>query len=174
VATGREVFRKIANSRASGGGNQIKDGKYEFTVTKLLMEDKYTGCCFIAELLVDKAEASEPNIEPNAVGSTCSYVVNLDGSGKLSAPGNIKAFVLALLGLKEDEVSADEVADYTEKLVASDQPGRGMKITDETYRKTIRGGANAGKPFTAHRWGHVAGQTEASVAARKAELDASK
>lgn len=169
----RDVFKKIAQAKATGsGGNQIRDGRYEFTILKLLMEQKFTGMCFIAEFLVDAAQATEPGVETNPVGSTCGYVVNLDGNGKQSAPGNIKAFVLALLDKKDEDVTADDVADVLEKLVSAAQPARGMRIGDETFRKTIQKGANAGKPFTAHRWKHVPGQTDEDVAKRRAELDA--
>jgi hypothetical protein len=172
VSVGRAIFQKIASAKASGGGNLIRDGRYEFTILKLLLEDKFNGTCFIAEMLVESAGEVEQGVEPNRVGSTCSYVVNFDGEGKLSAPGNVKLFVLALLNKGEDELDADQIADITEKLVAPSQPARGMRIADETYRKTIRSGKNAGKPFTAHRWKHVDGQTDESINERRKQLDA--
>ena len=175
MSASRAVLAKIAEAQATGGGTAIRDGRYRFEILNLLLEQKYTGMCFIAELKVVNAEKVFEDIEPNKPGTTCSYVVNLDGAGKLSAPGNIKAFVLALLGDNGD-VSNQEFQNYLASLVEPSQPARGMHLDSSTWRKFSRSGKNTtadakGRPpMVMNSWTYVE-QTDAEVKARRAELD---
>ena len=183
------IFKKIATSRASKGGNHIKDGKYRFLVKKVLQEKKEDGEMFIVELQVVTSEnvpgqfekAGKPvwpgiegavEVKANPVGSSPSYVLNLDSNK--SAGNNAKAFVLALYdGEDFDEEDEEAVADFVEtvdELVGEMQPARGMLIDDETFRKKIKGGKNAGEPFVGHNWTHVP-QTPEEIAQRRAKLD---
>lgn len=165
----REEARKIVSASASGGGNIIRDGKYVFDVIRCLTKRAFRGgTVFIAELDVVDAEPTTPGVEPNRPGTTASWVLNLDNNP--SAPGNVKGFLLALLGVDEARVSQDELESTTVDVVSDAQPARGMRIADETFRKVIRGGPNAGKDFVAHRWQNVQ-QTPQEVAARRAALD---
>lgn len=164
------LFQKIAKSKASAGGNIIKDGKYLFCIHNLLIDAKFNGNMFIAEMEVIEAHQLLDDVEPNKVGTTASYVVNLDKNQ--SAGGNAKALVLALLNAKEDETSEEDFVESLQTLVSKGQPARGMLIADETFRKPIRSGPNAGKPFTAHRWQYVE-QTAEQIAARRARIDKS-
>lgn len=176
MAVKRSVYEKIASSKSTGGGNLIRDGRYRFVVKSLILDSKNSGDCFIAEFEVVESEKIFEDVEPNKPTSTCSYVVNLDGAGKLSAPGNIKAFILALLGEDEDSVSEKELADITEELTSENQPARGMLIADETWRKFSRSGKNANPdskgrpPMVMNRWSHVP-QTKEEVAERRKHLD---
>lgn len=175
MSVNKAILDRIAGARASGGGNYIRDGQYTFTVLKLLLEQKYGGTCFIAELLVDSSNAVFTDVDPNPPGSTCSFVVNLDGAGKLSAPGNIKQFILALFGMDEAAVGAAEFSTALESMTSDKQPARGMVIGDETFRKFSRGGKNAepdskGRaPMTMHRWTTIK-QTPDELRARVALL----
>jgi len=173
------IFARIAAAKASVGGNIIRDGKYTFGILKMLAdsEAKFNGHMFIVEFTVLASESlpdivDEKSGKPvlaNAVGSTCSYVLNLDKN--IAAMGNAKSFVMALLNQpNESEIDLEDFAETLEALVAQDQPARGMIIKDETFRKTIRGGVNAGKPFTGHRWQYVE-ETEEQIKARRAEFD---
>lgn len=163
------ILSKIANAKATAGGNIIKDGKYLFTLMNIICEQKFGGTMFIVEMLVDEAQAVFPGVEPNKPGTMASYVVNLDKN--VSAAGNAKAFVLALLGYKESDVAMDDdfIAALAE-LTSANQPARGMRIADETFRKEIRSGKNAGSPFTAHRWQRV-DQTPEAIAKRRTEVE---
>lgn len=162
------ILRKIAEAKASGGGNITKDGKYTFAVNAMMIEAKFNGTMFIVEHYVKSAEAVEPDVEPNKPGTICSIVYNLDKN--VSAPGNTKAYVLALFGYKEDEVTQDEFVATLGELCGPAQPARGMLIRTETFRKPIQKGPNAGKPFTGHRWQHVE-QTEDQIATERKYLD---
>lgn len=169
-----DLLKKIAGAKASAGGNVIKDGTYLFEVVQLLLEQKFNGAMFIAEMIVREAQASGEKdergvaVEPNKVGSTCSYVVNLDKN--VSAAGNAKAYILALYGMQENEVSEGDFMEALSQVTEKDQPAKGMLIGDNTFRKTIRGGPNAGKPFTAHRWVTVE-QSEEEIAGRRKVQD---
>ena len=171
------ILKKIAEARASGGGNLIQDGKYRLTVLKLLLEQKYNGTCFIAEFLVDTAMAVFDDVKPNAPGTTCSFVVNMDGAGKLSAAGNIKQFILALMGEEEGNVTGSDFQATLGELISDAQPARGMQIDDETFRKFARSGKNSeadskGRPpMTMSRWTTVR-QTAEEITAQRKTLDA--
>jgi len=171
------LLARIAKAQASIGGNIIRDGIYKFVITKMVHEQKFNGNMFIVEFKVLESQ-SYPDIvdektgkpvTANAVGTTCSYVLNLDKN--IAALGNAKSFVMALVG-ETDEGSIDEedFQQTLEALLSKDQPARGMAIGDETFRKPIQKGPNAGKPFTGHRWKHIE-ESEDQIAARRSELD---
>lgn len=185
----KALLGKIARAKATKGGNHIKDGEYLLEVVKILLETKEGGECFIVEFncLESKGypgnfevagQACWPGVEgavevkPNAVGSSPSYVVNL--TKQASAPGNVKAFTIALVGGEDfSEESTESVADFVatlDELVGSTQPARGMLIRAATLRKPIKGGPNAGKPFVGINWSHVE-QSGEDIAARRAVLD---
>jgi hypothetical protein len=152
---------RVASAKASKGGNYIVDGNYLFAVRNLIHSDEFhTGECFVAELEVIESEANVDGIAPNPPGSVASYVVKLSDKKTLdSAMGNIKLFFCALLGEDPANVNDAELASAIDRACEPDQPIKGKTIRDRTYRKTIKGGPNAGKPWTAHNWSYVE-QTE--------------
>jgi hypothetical protein len=170
------LLERIARAKASKGGNIIRDGRYTLGILKMVIERLYSGNMFITEFLVLSADNMPGVLDDkglpmtaNAVGTTCSYVLNLDKNE--SANGNVKSLVMALLGeTNEDNVNEQDFVETLTKLLDTDQPARGMIIKAETFRKTIKKGANAGKPFTALRWEYVE-ESEAQIAARRAEFD---
>jgi hypothetical protein len=139
-----EMLKKIASAKATAGGNRIKDGNYLFEIMNILVEKKFSGWMFIAEFLVREATASGLKdatgrlIEPNAVGSTCGYVLNLDKN--ISAVGNAKAMILALFGMQESEVSDEDFFASLDAVSKPDQPARGMLIAASTFHKAKRNG----------------------------------
>lgn len=174
----RGIFAKVANAQANQGGNNIKDGKGRLAIQKMICKQMNEGWTFVAEMKVLSSAATEQGIEPNPVGSTVSYVQKLDKHK--SALGNTKSFVLALLGFSDSEVSSDEFAETLEDLcretdekvgneVKPANPGRGMVIDFETFRKPKRD-----KPteiLVLPRWTHVK-QTAEEIAKVSASLGA--
>lgn len=170
------AFAKIAAASATGGGNNIRDGVYEMMVEKVHMQSGHSGECFIAEFRVLKSSANGAAddrgnpIVPNAVGSTCSMVCNL--TKHESAAGNAKAFVenaLAGLGVTADKITPDVMA----WVCSENNPLRGLKVIDETYRTINKGrsnSANAGKPLTLNKWRAIT-QTKADVEKQRGWLD---
>ncbi len=169
------LAQKVATSRASGGGNVIKDGRYVFLIKKAFVDQKFKGTTFIAELDVIVAEKTHDTIEPNKEGSSASYVLNLDQN--VSAPGNLKQMILALIGKEESELTPDQFATELNRVIGTAQAGRGMYIAAETYRKTTQKGANAGKEGVYPRWSTVSateGNADTDITTRRAKLDAEK
>lgn len=172
----RDIFRKIGKAKASAGGNFIKDGDYLFAVRNVIVKDSDagSGIFFIVELDVLESK-DDPNavdngvaVKANPVGSQASFVTEL--TANKSGAGNAKAFILGLLGYAEDEVTDEEVAQTLEDFTGKGQPARGMLVRDTTFRKKIKTGANAGKPFTTHKWQNVP-QSDEEIAARRDGMD---
>lgn len=164
---------KVAQAPASKGGNHLKDGKYELTVVNVLNKESTEGEFFIVEVEVDKAEPSDiPGTTPNSVGTRASLVWNL--TKHKSAAGNALAFVLGVTGTSEAEAKADptKFTAALKEVVSDAQPLRGNRCTAESYRKVIKSGAHAGQPITLFKWGAIAGQTDAAIAARRKEIEA--
>ena len=173
-----DVFAKIATANASLKEPVFRDGKGKVLIRELILKSFFTGPTFVARTKVIESAASGERdekgalIEPNPAGSNVGWPQLLQKHP--SAPGNVKSFVLALLGYKEAEVNSQQFSEALERLVGKDQPGRGMLIGYETYRQQTRSGPNAGKINTYVRWIHVppgAGNSPQEIAARKAELD---
>ncbi len=175
------LFNEIANAKTSGTGIKIRDGKYIFVLKKVMMDKLYSGTYFIVEFIVKHAtkvvvnELNEPyaviDVEPNAVGTTCSVCVEIGGKNK-SAAGNIKALFMGLVGeTDESKVDAKEFQEMLDKMTSTAQPGRGMYIRCETYRKPIKSGVNIGKAYVGQNWSAV-DQTPEQYAAERKALDA--
>lgn len=174
---------KVAQASATGGGNPIKDGKYLFMIEKIIPKTNHKDeFIYIAELRVLEAQSSgelevlsngkpDPNgrpVQPNAVGTTASFVCNFKHD---SAAGNVKSFVLGALGglgYIEDQITREVLAQtYDDK-----QPLTGIKVRCSTYRSVNRGRsnpANAGNILVLNRWESVP-QTKAEVAKQRAQL----
>lgn len=172
MAIPQALLKKIAEARATQGGNNIKDGNYVLVVKKLMIENKFKGTFFIAEFDVVDAEPTRQDVEPNAVGTDCSIALNLDSN--VSAPGNMKQFFLGLLGLEEATTTTEQLMKEIAKYVGEDNAARGMLVEASTYRKVTKTGANAGKEGVYPRFSPATGEnTAAQVKARRAELDQS-
>jgi hypothetical protein len=171
------IFKKIADATATGGGNNIRDGIYKFLVEKCHIQEGHTGTCLIVEFRVMESTASGAvdekgvPVAPNPVGSTCSMVCNV--TKHESAYGNVKAFVQAALmglGYQANQITNDVIQQVFE---GDPMALRGCQIIDETYRGINKGranAANAGKPLTLNKWKSVA-QTEEDMAKWRAYLD---
>lgn len=173
-----DLLRKIASAAPSNPRlANIRDGQYLYEIRNLLSEEKRAGHCFIIELGVVEATASadpsRPGITPNPEQSLCGVVINLTKSD--SAPGNVKRFILGLLGIDEQEMLTqmradqvqDEIMETYADMVSPAQPCKGMLVRGDTYHKIIKTGPNQGKPFVGVNWLHVPDQTKSMIAARR-------
>ncbi|MEO9194311.1 MAG: hypothetical protein ABI445_11660 [Polyangia bacterium] len=170
------LAKRIAEAKTTGGGNNIKDGNYGLLIKKLSCEGKFKGTCFIAEFDVVDSEKTHATIEPNTVGSDCSFVLNLDKNPE-TALGNLKGFYCGLLGVEESAISQSELADKIVEYCSDDNKARGMLICASTYRKVTQKGPNAGKEGVYPRFSPVDaanGNAPADIAKRRAELDAER
>lgn len=135
------LLKKIAESSASGGGNNLRDGRGRLVVKKLSLDDGFKGARFVTEAVViasSKIPVTELktgktlDITPNEVGSDLSIVHMLDKHE--SAFGNVKGFVLELFGEQDDSTNTTEFYD-TLKELTEENAAHGMVIDYSTYRK---------------------------------------
>lgn len=166
----RDLAKKIAESRSSGGGNHVRDGRGVCIVKALKHETLYKGETFIAELLVESSEnlpdaknADGSQIQANAPGSSFSFLQQFEEYPD-TAFGNTKSFILTLMG--EADVQAEEFAKSYERLVGAQQPARGMRIRFETHRKVSKKGVSLVLPS----WETVP-QTVEQIAETRAKMD---
>lgn len=164
------LAKKIAEARASAGGNNIKDGQYVMVVKKLLVDQKFKGTFFVAEFDVVDSDKTHATVEPNLPGTDCSIALNLDSN--VSAPGNMKQFFLGLFNKDEATVDSKELVELISKNTGDDQPARGMLVECATYRKVTKTGVNAGKEGVYPKWSPASeGNSPAEIAARRKSLD---
>lgn len=137
----------IAASKASEGSNFIRPGKYLFEIGDTQFGKKFKGNMWITEMAkVLEAEATDEDFQPNAVGSTCAYITNLD---KAAGPGNVKAFCAAAFNVPPEEITAEVLLE----VASEEQPLKYLKIRCEAYNKPIV--SRPGEVFTATKWTHV-------------------
>jgi hypothetical protein len=158
----RAIFKKVAKAKATAGGNYIRDGKGRLILDKMKVDYSDTnGHVFIAEFVVESSTkvpvtslktGEKLDIEPNPPGSTCSIVHKLDK--QLAAAGNMKAFVLTLLGYDESQVSDTEFAETLEESCPEqgETPLRGMAIDYETFRRVTK---EKKEEIVLPKWTHV-------------------
>ncbi len=78
------ALAKIQSATVTGGGNNVRDGRYKLLVEKCEYSKGFQGERFVAELRVIEASAtglldeSGRPVAPNAVGTTYSLVCLLD------------------------------------------------------------------------------------------------
>lgn len=157
----KEVRDRIAKARATAGGINIRHGEYILMILRSTYEKMNSGQCHINEFVVHESKKilvvegeKTIDVEPNQPGSSCSYVINYDGKGKLSADGNSKAIVLGLFGMKEGEVDDALVSDTLGDFTDDAQPAKGMLVKCTTYPKEVR--SKPGKFITGLNWECVA------------------
>jgi hypothetical protein len=166
------LMQKLAKARASGVGNNFKDGKYRLAIKKMGFQDGFKGDRYQVEFVVMNAQklaglrsvkTGEPlDITPNAVGSTVDWMaVKLDDP-ESPGPGNVKKLILTL---ENDDNMPDEeyldmlayVSDVDEggdPLPPADctEPARGMVIDMETVRIETKKNK---KEIVVCKWSHV-------------------
>ena len=154
---------RIVKAKANAGGNIIRDGAYTLAVRKLVIEPSTKGSevwfkaeCYVVEsngVVIDAnvLKAGEVQPTPNPVGSDATFITDI---GKQVGQSNAKSFLCALLNKSEAEADADPAwfGNEIKKAVGVDQPYMGRPIAVASYRKLIKGGVNAGKPFTGYNW----------------------
>ena len=168
-----DILDRIANARATENYNRIKKGRYEWIVERFYMEKKRNGMCLIPELRVVSSVKTDPNEDPDPVGTTVSTAWNITTQPD-SAPGNVKAFILAVAGLDQSALTPAQVKDLTNEAISAAQPFRGMRVNGETVTRINQGKKNPnnrGQEMVIPNFKHVPGQTAESVAKNRAALD---
>lgn len=173
--------KKIVASKPAGGGNPIRDGKYLFAIKALQIKpsDKGGQVWFIAEFFTvtstpvdvppELIRADVPLTTPNAVGSDCSMVVDLNSQ---MGPANVKEIAAADLNLKHDQITEDMLSKWISenvevpggnshwKATGITNPMQGRVLACLTRRSLVKTGSNAGKPGIRLNWSYVSQSPE--------------
>lgn len=148
MALPKAFATKIAGSTVFGKADRFKDGRGVLIVKNVLSKAGQKGDMFIMEFVVDSVEPKDGK-PCNGKGDTIAQALNL--TTNQSAPGNAKAFILALMGVEEDPNLASTITEIcNDDPQAKDddgdllgvQPARGMRIAFETYHTTTKAGAD--------------------------------
>lgn len=165
-----EIVGKMRNAKAAGGGNYIKDGTGRLIVKAIeIKRFDMAGDGFLADFVVESSRKTHPEVEPDAPGSSVSFLQLYD-KHPLTAPGQVKAFLMALTGEPESEFSGDKLLPNLSKITGPDQPLRGAVVDYSTYRKTTK---DKSKILVLPKFETVH-QTPADIAARRKALDSAK
>jgi hypothetical protein len=170
----QDILKKISEASATKGGNDFRKGKYRLTLQRCSLQKARKGdALIIPEFRVKTAEKTDQGVEPNAVGSSARFIWNITKHD--AAAGNVKTFVLALVGMEESQVTAEQVQHLTAVLVSDEQPFAGLDIDMSTFTYVNKGRdvpENKGKEMILPNWEHVPGQTEATRDANRAAAPA--
>ncbi len=171
--TRAELLKEIAESTPSGGGNNLRDGRYRFIVKKLALESGFHGPRFGIDLVVKNCAkiavvelktGKAIDVEPNAVGTDVGIVKMLSGKGNYQPPGfgDTKAFVLALFNAGEETTNDELVATIDE--LDKTNSAYGMMIDCTTRRKVSKENE---VEMVLQDWFHVEQTGEDIAASRK-------
>lgn len=175
----KSIISGLLNAKVSQSNPSITDGKYKLAVKNVFIKDGHKGTSFIAEFVVlDSSPIYVPDdvrneeeisrdLKPLPPGTECGYVVNLTKNPDMGFNNTI-ATLQAIMGGAPDEDTLKTVIGQLETGEASTL-FRGVIVNATTNRRLISKGPNAGKPFTAIKWGAVS-QSPEEVKARAAEM----
>lgn len=171
------LMAKLAKARASGTGNNFRDGKYRLAVKKMGLEDGFKGTRFQATFAVvqsvkvpviglgGKGSSSLEkgkvfDIIPQPVGSDVDWLaMDLDKDDQPGA-GNVRRLIMDLFDKKD--LSDDEYIETLAEMCDIDDNGdplpqplhlaKGMLLEMETVRKLTQ---KNGVEIVTCKWSHV-------------------
>jgi hypothetical protein len=181
----------IANQQdegGAGGGQFYNRGKYKATLIKAFAKNGYKGFALHFHWRIDAATKTDPNVEPNLVGSTAKTILKTNDPGKKGTMAKINAqriiralfnlpekappaFVAQLLGAvcNIGQAPPPEVKAYLDGLFGGAPYGRGMAVNVECFSTTTE----QGKALDVQSFSHdPLGTNAQEIAKRRAELDA--
>lgn len=186
---GKDIFSKIATTSANSKGDFFKKGSGRAVILECLRKNGDSGESFIARCKILEVKPKD-GAPCNNVGDRVGYVQLLEKFK--SAASNVKSFVLAVVGLREADVSAEDFvetiedmvnyqagtkSEYNGRIINNVQVARGMLVDFDSYDQQSKAqkAEGLGKFNTYVRFVHVPAteglNDEASVAKRRAELD---
>ncbi|NTX15499.1 hypothetical protein HUA76_32495 [Myxococcus sp. CA056] len=163
------ALARIATAQAALGAQYLKAGRYRLEVQSIRTKDGFKGLSAIAEVKVVTSERTQHNTEPTRPGLITSYVENLSDSKK-NGGGRFKAFLMALAGAEEHEVSPDFIAKFTE----AKQAGAFLLVDCDVFPKTLpEKDGRPGKVIEGYRWSNVS-PTDTELAAIESKRASAK
>lgn len=170
----RAIAAQVVKARAAMGSNFIRGGRGIALIQALKLEELNAGPTFVAELLILQSEdipgqtdAKGAALHANPPGTTVAFIQQFR-KFEQTAFGNVKAFLLALDDVAEDQVPEAALMEAFEAAVGKDNPLRGTRVAYETYQKKSRKNAI---DLTLPKWIRVPGQTDEIVADTRKWLD---
>lgn len=179
MASGRRaaLMAKLAKARASGTGNNFRDGKYRLAIKKMGLEDGFKGTRFQATFTVVQSakvavvglggkgpqgleKGKVFDIIPQPIGSDVDWLaMDLDKDDQPGA-GNVRRLIMDLFDrkdLSDDEYieTLSEMCDITDEGEPLPQPlnlAKGMLIDMETVRVNTK---KNGIEIVTCKWSHV-------------------
>jgi len=133
-------FGGMGSATVFGAGQYIQPGVHDLEVknVSVIASQRNPGRHFFCvEFRVAKSEV-------HPVGSTVTWLVDLEKPSKDTAFSNIKEFACALLGVEATEVTEDVM----DAMCTPEQPSAGMGVVAEAWHKSTQ----AGGVFTRIRW----------------------
>ncbi|AGC44559.1 hypothetical protein MYSTI_03247 [Myxococcus stipitatus DSM 14675] len=153
------AYARIATAQAAVGAQYLRSGRYRLEVQSIRTKDGFKGLSAIAEVKVVTSERTQAT-EPTRPGLVTSYVENLSDTKK-NGGGRFKAFLMALAGAEEHEVTPGFIAKFTE----AKQAGAFLLVDCEVFPKTLpEKDGRPGKVIEGYRWSNVS-PTDAELAA---------
>lgn len=143
---GKAIAQQIAASKAAGGGNNFKpgfDGEVEVVECKgAEISTKKRPTAHLAAIVEFKVlQTNDAKLHP--VGASVSILEEIDAGAQYPAQamGRLKALILALLDVREDEITEEQAAEQIvlafnkEAKEGPVNPLKGYKLKLETYAK---------------------------------------
>ena len=150
-----DIANQAATAEVFGAGNYFTDGVYpRLVVESLTMKDGNQGQSFIGEFFIEESRDSEPGVSCRPVGSRASVVFNVTKHRNV-ALSNIKKLALALAGMNEEQLAAEQdnenraaaaagrqavnvLGAWILRAVSNANPARGICVAGATYRHATK------------------------------------
>ncbi|WP_408888703.1 hypothetical protein ACJ2CR_29470 [Myxococcus faecalis] len=141
------VLARISTAQAAIGAQYLKAGRYRLEVQSIRTKDGFKGLSAIAEVKVVTSERTQPHTESTRPGLIASR-----SNTKKNGGGRFKAFLRALAGAEEHEVTPDLLAKFTE----AKQPGAFLLVDGDVFPKTLlEKDGRPGKVIKGYSWSDV-------------------
>jgi hypothetical protein len=152
----------MANAETWGSGNYFKAGKGRVIVKDVkLFKGEGDPRTYVVEFIVKSSEPIFKDEEPNAPGTSVSYIQKLTRAAyPKQSNSNAKSANLAILGPDAEVLSPADLKKEFEELMRLDAegytkpgtvcPARGIELAYETLRKTTRKGEEMDFPKFTH------------------------
>lgn len=194
--TGRSIFAESYNAEASFTSDYFKDGTGTAVILENLQKTKDGEEKFIARMKI-VAVTPKSGLPANVIGEQVGWIQMVSKFPKVAKP-NIQKYIMAIVNGNKDTIAIEDfvatcedcvnyqpgaISEYNGRKIEVVQAARGMLIKFDTYRQAtnkqkVANAANPTKPPETSvfvNWSHVDeahGNDEASIAKRRAELDA--
>lgn len=142
----KALLKKLSSAKASGVGNNFKDGKYRLAFKKCMLEETSKGKLQFRAIFTvmsatkipvqSKATGERLDVEPNRVGGDVDWLaVELDATDS-PGPGNIRKLMQEAFNVPD--ISDDEYLETLHEMCDLDEEGDPLEVPKEPMRgKTI-------------------------------------